>query len=303
MTDPQQTTAIPTNNQQATPNQETDFFGGGEDAFHNWAVINPNETPTPFVPEEPVWEPTVPEAPAAPVMETSEPVLEPIPDEEAVIPEPEASFEPMPEIEEPAPEIEETTPETAEQKEETVEPVVETIPEPVVETIPEATVQEHEPEAITTDTSDLGKKFMELSQLCRQIQDWKKTDEWFQLVWADNDKLQILYKFVLGDPEFPMVSVSKIEKDKTDDEETTHELNFYLNEAGTSLNINLDEELLFEEEVDLQDDVKKRMQVMDKLNKFIFLVTEESKKIEKEMKAQEAEQEEKRKLQDIFRNF
>ena len=112
-----------------------------------------------------------------------------------------------------------------------------------------------------------------------------------------------MYKFLLGDPEYPMVSVTKIETDKTDEEETTHELNFYLNEAGTSLNVNLDEELLFEEEVDLVDDVKKRMQVMEKLNKFIFLVTEESKKIEKEIKAKEAEQEEKRKLQDVFRNF
>ena len=100
-----------------------------------------------------------------------------------------------------------------------------------------------------------------------------------------------------------MVSVTKVETDKTDEEETTHELNFYLNESGTSLNVNLDEELLFEEEVDLADDVKKRMQVMEKLNKFIFLVTEESKKIEKEIKAKEAEQEEKRKLQDVFRNF
>jgi len=112
-----------------------------------------------------------------------------------------------------------------------------------------------------------------------------------------------MYKFLLGDPEFPMVSVTKIETDKTDEEETTHELNFYLSEDGTSLNVNLDEELLFEEEVDLKDDAKRKMEVMDKVNKFIFLVSEESKKIEREIKEKQAEQEEKRKLQDIFRNF
>jgi len=62
MADPQQTTPIPTDNQQApqTPSQETDFFGGGEDAFKNGAVINPDEAPAAFVPEEPVWEPTLP---------------------------------------------------------------------------------------------------------------------------------------------------------------------------------------------------------------------------------------------------
>ena len=62
MTDPQPTTPIPTDNQQApqTPSQETDFFGGGEDAFQNGAVSNPN-APAPFVPEEPVWEPTITE--------------------------------------------------------------------------------------------------------------------------------------------------------------------------------------------------------------------------------------------------
>lgn len=108
---------------------------------------------------------------------------------------------------------------------------------------------------------------------------------------------------MIGDPDFPMISITKIETDKTTEEESTHELNFYLNEAGTSLNVNLDEELLFDEEVDLQDDIKKKMQVMEKINKFIFLVTEESRKLEKEMKEKEAEEQEKRKLQDIFRNF
>jgi len=100
-----------------------------------------------------------------------------------------------------------------------------------------------------------------------------------------------------------MVTVTKIEIDKSDDEETTHELNFYLNEEGASLNVNLDEELLFEEEVDLKDDAKRKLEVMDKVNKFIFLVSEESKKIEREIKEKQAEQEEKKKLQDIFRNF
>jgi guanylate kinase len=76
-----------------------------------------------------------------------------------------------------------------------------------------------------------------------------------------------------------------------------------LNESGKALNINLDEELLFDEDVDLADDMKKKMQVADKINKFTFLLSEEERKLEKELKEKEAEQEEKRKLQDVFRNF
>jgi guanylate kinase len=94
-----------------------------------------------------------------------------------------------------------------------------------------------------------------------------------------------------------------METNKEDEEETTHELSFYLSEQGTSLNVNLDEALLFDEEVDFQDDLKKKMQVTDKINKFIFLLSEEARKLEKEIREKEAEEQEKRKLQDIFRNF
>ena len=100
-----------------------------------------------------------------------------------------------------------------------------------------------------------------------------------------------------------MVTITKMETDKEADEETSHELSFYLNEQGTALNVNLDEVLLFDELVDLQSDLKKKMQVIDKLNKFIFLLSEESRKLEKEIKEREAEEQEIKKLQDVFRNF
>lgn len=302
MVDPAQTTPSPSVPLQAAPipNQSSDFFGGGEEAFKNGAVVNPHADPQPFVPEERVWEPKVPEKPVAVEGWKVEGWKIQIEDgnEEIKI----EKIEPIPEpIEEP---VIEPIPAAEPVVEKVVEPEIQSTPEPILEPVIEpVTVQEKEPMIEATDLSDLGKKFMELIQLCKQINEWKKTDEGFELIWADNDKLHTLYKFVLGDPEFPMVSVTKIETDKTDEEETVHELTFYLNEAGNSLNINLDEELLFEEEVDLQDNVKKKMEVMEKINKFIFLVSEESKKIEKEIKEKQAEQEEKRKLQDIFRNF
>jgi hypothetical protein len=40
--------------------------------------------------------------------------------------------------------------------------------------------------------------------------------------------------------------------------------------------------LLYDEVTDLQENENKKMQVMEKLNKFIFLISEEIKKLEKE---------------------
>jgi len=65
----------------------------------------------------------------------------------------------------------------------------------------------------------------------------------------------------------------------------------------------LDDVLLLDEVEDLQDDAKKKMQVTEKLNKFIFLLSEHQKKMEKEAKEKEQAEQERRRLQDIFRNF
>ena len=45
--------------------------------------------------------------------------------------------------------------------------------------------------------------------------------------------------------------------------------------------------MLYDEINDLQDDDNKAKQVVEKLNKFIFLITEEYKKISKDKKAKE----------------
>ena len=44
---------------------------------------------------------------------------------------------------------------------------------------------------------------------------------------------------------------------------------------------------LYDEQKDLQNNENKKMQVMEKLNKFIFLVSEELKKLEKEKEHKE----------------
>jgi hypothetical protein len=64
----------------------------------------------------------------------------------------------------------------------------------------------------------------------------------------------------------------------------------------------LDEVLLFEES-DILEDNKKKSQVMEKLNKFIFLTESKLKDAQKEIRAKQEEEEERKRLQDIFRNF
>lgn len=293
MTD-QTTASIPQTTPQAAPipNQSADFFGGGEEAFQNGKVIDPTWAPwaqaPAFTPSEPAWEPTLPEEATA--VEDGELKIENKPENT------EEPVDPIINIVEPAAAPIEEEEEVEEKEEEKPSDDEEDLPFEPIPTI------DNEP-IPAGDQSDLSKKFLELFELTRKIYELTWLEESFDVLWADNDKLRIVYKFFAGDKEYPLVSVTKIETEKADNEETIHELSFYLNESGKALNINLDEELLFDEDVDLVDDMKKKMQVADKINKFIFLLSEEAKKLEKAHKEKEAEQEEKRKLQDVFRNF
>ena len=123
------------------------------------------------------------------------------------------------------------------------------------------------------------------------------------MLGADNDKVFISYRFFLDETHEPTVVITKIEQDKTTDEETSNELRFMFNQAALSLEVMVNDTLLFDEIQDFTEDQKKKMQVSEKLNKFIFLATEEQKKLEKEIQYKEEEEREKRKLQDIFRNL
>jgi hypothetical protein len=82
-----------------------------------------------------------------------------------------------------------------------------------------------------------------------------------------------------------------------------NDLGFIMDTEHNSLQVILDDVLLLDEIEHLQDDPKKKMQVTEKLNKFIFLMSEYLKKAEKEAKEKEEAENERRRLQDIFRNF
>lgn len=80
-------------------------------------------------------------------------------------------------------------------------------------------------------------------------------------------------------------------------------MRFTFNEETLSLEVVVNDMLLFDEVEDFTQDQKKKLQVIDKINKFTFLASEELRKMEKEIKEKEEEEKERRRLQEIFRNF
>jgi len=155
--------------------------------------------------------------------------------------------------------------------------------------------------------TDVQKKYGELYFTTKRIYQLKNrlgvADDIFDIIWADNDKVFIVYRFFLDVTEGNTLYISKIEQNKDTQEETNNELKFAFNEEESSLEVMVNSVMLFDEMRDFTEDQKKKMQVSEKLNKFIFLAGEEQKKLEKEIEYKEEEEREKRRLQDIFRNF
>lgn len=171
---------------------------------------------------------------------------------------------------------------------------------PVVEEIVEEETIEEEP--AQQPVSDIQQKFNELTENISDLTSLLKLKdgEVLEIVWANNDKVSLLYQF--GINEQHEVHVKRIETDKSDDETTFNELTLGINSESKLLEVFVDEVLLFQED-DLLEDTKKKSQVMDKLNKFIFLTESKLKDVQKELSAKQEEEEERRRLQDIFRNF
>lgn len=198
-----------------------------------------------------------------------------------------------------------------------VQPVqvpVQPVPEPsVVQDIAEKEIQEISQQASLEQTkvenlldtrlqTDVQKKFGELFFTTKKIYQLRNVEDSFDIVWANNDKVFISYRFLLDENE-SIVFITKIEQDKETEEETVNELSFGYNQESSSVEIMVNDALIFDETRDLTEDQKKKMQVVDKLNKFIFLASEELKAIEKEIKEKEEAERERKRLQEIFRNF
>lgn len=315
MTDPFQP-VDPQTQTPATSQPHTDDILWGEDIFATIPEAAPTEDELPYgdVLEkkyqfEPIPETELPtqQAPVPQVAPVAAPVVQPAPVVEPKISTPVVE-EKTPVVETPAPVV---VPPTI------TAPVVET-PAPQKETIIEkisqqeiqdiekrSTLEQSQIENLldTKLQTDVQKKFGELFFTTKKIYELNHVEEWFDILWADNDKIFVSYKFLLDETSNPMLFITKTEQDKSTEDETSNELRFEFNGETSSLEVTINDTLLFDEINDFTEDQKKKMQVMDKLNKFIFLASEELRKIEKEIKAKQEAELERKKLQEIFRNF
>lgn len=174
--------------------------------------------------------------------------------------------------------VEEETPKTAEEQNESI------------------TVQDYEKYDPNLFKTDIQKKFGELQWKTEKIHEsvGKDLDVWFDLLWWNDDRQKITYKILSGSD---YVEIEKEELNKQDESKVTNMLQFVLD--WDSLQTIVNDILLYDEIPDLQNDPTKKMQVMEKMNKFIFLLDEEYKKIQKYKK----EKEERNAVKWIFRNF
>jgi len=149
---------------------------------------------------------------------------------------------------------------------------------------------------IDKDATDLQKKFYELVRETKSVHELvdKDLSEWFDVLWWNDDRKKTMYKVFVWDN---FASIDRTETFKTEEKEEINTLTFIL--ENKSLQTRINDELLYDELEDLIEDQSKRSQVLEKINKFIFLITEEYKKIEKQKK----EKEKKSIIKWIFRNF
>lgn len=150
--------------------------------------------------------------------------------------------------------------------------------------------------------SDIQDKFSNLLDNVYELNELlnKKDGDLLEIIWSNNDKATVLYQFWINDQK--EIHVKRIETDKENEETNFNEIKLWLNPESNLFEIFLDEVLLFEES-DILEDNKKKSQVMEKLNKFIFLTESKLKDAQKEIRAKQEEEEERKRLQDIFRNF
>ncbi len=209
--------------------------------------------------------------------------------------EPEQDFDPIveeavePQIVEEEPVKEEISPNVVEE-----EPVEEEIIEPIVEE--ETPIEIQHPEW----ASDLIISFYDLFALVKTYEWLTEGSEHKELLWWNTDTVKLIYE-LQSDEE--SVTAYRKEINKENGEETLHTMTLSLNDTKDSLQISLDEVALYDEKQDLIDNPNRKMQVAEKINKFIFLLEEEIKNLEKKQRELEENKEQKKILQNVFRNF
>lgn len=116
-------------------------------------------------------------------------------------------------------------------------------------------------------------KFQELLQAIYRVHDGRGGHDAFTVVGADNDALYITYSFAIeASAEQAIIVTKKSTNRNADDSIDTHVLRFAVN-VNSLVEVYVDGVLLFVED-QLVDNVKAKMQLMDKFNKFIFLINQ-----------------------------
>lgn len=188
---------------------------------------------------------------------------------------------------------------------EIIEQVIEPQMKPGVRVQPTQPRPAPQPKPAAPVVSDLKRKLDELVGTAQNLYAIEKKEadpdaSGLEILGANNDTLTITYQIGLIENG---VSIKKTETEKATGEEIVNDLTFVQDTNRQSVQTILDDVLLFDEKQDLINEPKKKMQVVEKLNKFIFLLGEQVKKAEKEAKEKEEAESERRRLQDIFRNF
>lgn len=175
-----------------------------------------------------------------------------------------------------------------------------------IEEVSEKTVSEEETyeeeDEETPVLSDIQEKFTSLLENVSALHEMLSLENWetLEIIWANNDDFSILYHFSLN--EQYEIRVKRIETQKQSNETSFNELKLWINPESNFFELFLDDVLLYEESELLQD-AKKKSQVIEKINKLIFLSESKIKDIQKEMRAKQQEEDERRRLNDIFRDF
>lgn len=155
--------------------------------------------------------------------------------------------------------------------------------------------------------SKLMQKYQALYTSAQQILQYQQKlgqeSDFFTLSWGQNTKSQIAYVVSLTQKnELPMLLIKR-EETMTDSAETIlHTLWLTSEKVDENLQILIDDELLYQEDIDLIDG-SKSVFVNEKLNKFDFFFTDKLKELQSQREKIEQEKEKKAWLRAIFRAF
>jgi hypothetical protein len=158
---------------------------------------------------------------------------------------------------------------------------------------------EAEPESqpdYVTKLLALYQEIQETIQMQTTLDPESPTDN-IEVLGADNDKILILYR--IYPQKKPNIQILKAELIKDTREQVEHTVAFVVDDGFSLL---IDQELLYTAQ-DLDEEENVRMQLVDKINKFKFLVKQKRQDIEVKLKELEAKKENQQQAQKVFRNF